>query len=59
MDKELDIVSGHIDISNKKELKCWCKLLRCSEEDLKHAVLTIGNAAKPVDDFLFLNRQKN
>lgn len=58
MEKQIDINNGRIDISNKKELKCWCKALGCKEEDLTQAVLTIGNSAKTVDLFLDLNRKK-
>ena len=53
-----EIDKSRIDISNKKEIKCWCKKLGCKEEDLTQAVLTIGNSAKTVDLYLYLNRKK-
>lgn len=48
----------NIDISNKKTLAEWCEKLCCTEKDLIEAVLTIGNSAKIVDAFLYLNRKK-
>ncbi|OFY84507.1 MAG: hypothetical protein A3F72_13950 [Bacteroidetes bacterium RIFCSPLOWO2_12_FULL_35_15] len=58
MQEQLNINNGRIDILNKQELKCWSELLCCTEEDLTQAVLTIGNAAKLVDTYLYLNRKK-
>ncbi len=48
-----------IDFADKKSLANWSAELKCSEEDLIHAVLRIGNRAKSVNDFLILNRKKN
>jgi hypothetical protein len=47
-----------IDIANKDSLTKWCTELKCSKKDLIDAVLTIGNKAKKVNDFLILNRKK-
>lgn len=58
MDDQLNINNGRIDILNEQELKYWCELLCCTEDDLTQAVLTIGNAAKLVDTYLYLNRKK-
>lgn len=47
-----------INIANKESLTKWCTELKCSKKDLIDAVLTIGNKAKKVNDFLILNRKK-
>jgi hypothetical protein len=47
-----------IDIRDEHEVKKWCDLLNCTEEDLRKAVMQIGSSALIVDNFLFLNRKK-
>lgn len=54
----MDTDNDHIDINNVEELKRWRKLLCCKEEDLVQAVLIIGNSAKMVDMYLYLNQKK-
>lgn len=49
---------GKIDLTNKDNLAKWCTELKCEEKDLVHAVLSIGNNVKVVNDFLILNRKK-
>lgn len=41
------------------EIQKWCQLLECDEKYLRYAVLSIGNKASKVNDFLILNRLKN
>ncbi len=41
------------------EINKWCDLLECNEKYLRYAVLSIGNKASKVNDFLILNRLKN
>ncbi|MDI9340565.1 MAG: DUF3606 domain-containing protein [Sediminibacterium sp.] len=41
------------------EIQKWCRLLECDEKYLRYAVLSIGNKASKVNDFLILNRLKN
>lgn len=59
LDTGKEIKKGTIDITKKEELKRWSELLCCKEDDLIHAVLTIGNSAEIVDTFLYLNRKKD
>ncbi len=59
MEKFTDVKNGMIDISNHEELKQWTEILCCKEKDLVEAVMVIGNSAKMVDSFLYLNRKKN
>ncbi|MFZ2205541.1 MAG: hypothetical protein WA057_00410 [Candidatus Magasanikiibacteriota bacterium] len=51
-------IKGNINILEKRELKRWSELLCCKEEDLIQSVLVIGNNAKIVDTYLYLNRKK-
>jgi Protein of unknown function (DUF3606) len=49
----------HIQLSTRSEIQKWCELLECDEKYLRYAVLSIGNKASKVNDFLILNRLKN
>ncbi len=47
-----------IDITKKESLSKWSAELKCTEKDLIHAVLSIGNRVKSVNNFLIVNRKK-
>ncbi len=48
-----------VHLSTSSEIQKWCELLECNEKFLRYAVLSIGNKASKVNDFLILNRLKN
>lgn len=49
---------NYITITHEQPASYWCKLLDCSEEDLMHALNTIGFSYAFVDSYLSLNRRK-
>jgi hypothetical protein len=43
---------GLIDLDDPREINWWCKRFGCSEEQLRRAVLEIGNSAAKVEQLL-------
>ena len=43
---------GLIDLNDPREINWWCKRFGCSEEQLRRAVLEIGNSAAKVEQLL-------
>jgi hypothetical protein len=52
------LTGKYIQAGNADEVAYWCNVLMCEKEDLIKSVMSIGNSAKMVDDFLILNRRK-
>lgn len=48
----------YIVLTDERPLEYWCRLLECENEDLLHALGTIGYSYAYVDLFLQLNRKK-
>lgn len=48
-----------VQLDSQVEISKWCKILECNEKYLRYAVLSIGNKAGKVNDFLILNRLKD
>jgi hypothetical protein len=43
---------GLIDMNDPREIQWWRKRFGCSEEQLRHAVLEVGNSAAKVEQLL-------
>ncbi len=43
---------GLIDMEDPREIQWWRKRLGCSEEQLRHAVMEVGNSAAKVEQLL-------
>ena len=43
---------GLIDMDDPREIQWWSKCFGCNEEQLRHAVLEVGNSAAKVEQLL-------
>ncbi|MES2679542.1 MAG: DUF3606 domain-containing protein [Bacteroidota bacterium] len=48
-----------IEINSQENVRKWCTLFNCKEEDLLFAISVTGNSLKAVHDYLVITRNKN
>jgi len=48
-----------IEINSPENIRKWCTLFNCKEEDLRIAISVTGNSLKAVHDYLIITRNKN